>query len=150
MRLSERAGFGCDLLFFDRHRGPDVTRFVDVQNAVEVIHFMLQAAREEIALRLDRNLAPVTIEPRTHHPLETRDVADETGNGETALNRLDLPFRNRESRVDENERPVSVFLIIAQVIIAQVDDEHAFSDVDLRRGESDSRRLVHRREHIVD
>ena len=36
------------------------------------------------------------------------------------------------------------------LVVAEVDHEQPLADVDLRRGESDARRLVHRFEHVVD
>ncbi len=145
--VRERRAFGFGLgerfFFFFRHGRPDVLGFIDVEHAVEMVHLVLEATPEK-ARAFEFDLLAVAIEAGTDDAFEAREVADHADDRETAFDRRDLAIGNGEFRVDDDEGPVVV------VIVLEIDDEEAFADIDLRRGEADARRMVHRLEHIVD
>src|ERR1700676_4140212 len=133
------------LFFFCSDRRADVLGLVDVERAVEMIHLVLETPPEQ-PLAFDFEAFAVSIERDADDSLVALEIADLSRHGEAAFVRLDLAVANRKARVDEDERPESVFF----TLFGQIDDEQPLRDVDLRGGESDARRRVHRDEHIVD
>ena len=74
--------------------------------------------------------------------LETHDLADHPGHREAAFAQLDLFLARLDLRIDDDHRLV--------LVVVHVHHEEALGDVDLRRGQTDARRGVHRFEHVVD
>src|SRR5579864_9137853 len=110
--------FRLCLFFFGDGRA-NVLSLVDVQDPVQMVHLMLQAARKKIAASFHGDFSSAAIQPGADHALVTREIADHSRYGQASLNRFDLAFCDRKLRIDEYERPVILHAVL------QVDDENA-------------------------
>src|SRR5579862_4051345 len=113
------------------------------EDAVEVIDLVLESACEEFdALYLE----PVTVDV-----LRANDYLCGAGyllanlrEAEAALFFILLAFAEDDLGIDEND------LLFGALLEAEIDDGDAPGDTDLRSGEADALRCVHRLEHVVD
>lgn len=109
------------------------------ENAVEMVVLVLNNAGE-YPVGIKRKMVPVAIK-RLHGDLERpANVGVYTGDTETAF--LVKPFVRRyrdDLRIDEK----------ARFVLGNVDDEQPLHTTDLRSGETDPLRVVHRRHHII-
>ena len=102
-----------------------------------MIDLVLQAAREQ-AVGLDLELLAVEVHRANANLGRAFDVAVDVGNRQAAFFALVLPFGVNDFGIDDDER-----------IVVDVDDGEPFGASDLRRGEADALRQVHRLEHVA-
>ncbi len=102
---------------------------------------MLQAAAQE-AVRLDTDLLAFPAQPLDDHLGVPGDDLPQVGDAQTALLVLNLPVALYDPRVDQHSW--------RDVLLADVVDEDAERNSDLRRGKADPVRRIHRVEQVVD
>src|SRR5215211_1744072 len=111
---------------------------VDVELAVEVVELVLECAAQQPRAR-DLDLAPAAILRRDPDLLLPGDVRRVPGNGEATLEIAVLARRSDDPRVHE--------LMDA---VVDLDDAGVERLADLRRRETDTRRVAHRRGQVVE
>src|SRR5690606_28746103 len=114
---------------------------IDEQPALEVIHLVLDALREQ-ALRVELERLAVAVERPDLDSLGSLDVLVEPGNGQTALLVGLAAVGGQDFRIDEAIR------LVAR--LGHVDHDDALVNVDLRRSKADAGRGIHRLEHVLD
>src|SRR5688572_5266492 len=121
-----------------QHLALDGPKVIEEEDAVEVVHLMLDGARRERA-HLEPERLAVRIERLDDDLLGTRDVGEHIGNGKASLLGGGAPLGREDPRIDERD-PVAV----------GIDDRDSPRDAHLVRGESDALGGVHRLEHARD
>lgn len=114
---------------------------IDKDFAVEVIDFVLNARREQ-AFGVEFEGATVAIERRHPNPTRAVDLVVHAGHREAAFFHDLLAIAHANLGVDEHLQGVAFG--------AEVDHDHALGHIDLNRGQSDARRLIHGFGHVVD
>ena len=122
---------------------------VDEENALEMVHLMLEAGGEQAVQPLLVLLA-VAIEPACGDHCGALDLGILVGDRQTAfvIDRMLLGLRD-DLRVDEYERPLHRFAAFFLRLL-KVDHQQPLSHADLDRRQADAGRVVHRLEHVVD
>src|SRR5689334_16690917 len=120
----------------------DAAQVVDEQLAVEMVHLVLERARQQ-ARALALMFRAFTIEAFDNRPRRPDDGGFEPGQAETAFFFELHPFADDELRVDHDDESVRI------AADRNIDDEDPERNTDLRRGEPDSRRRIHRVDHVA-
>ena len=123
---------------------------VDEQHAVQMIHLVLEADREQ-ALDLFLVVLAVEVQP-ARADADPADPPRRIGRGPTGSPRCrERPGRSA-SRISGLMKTCGSFTGSPSSFLRllQVDDQQALRDADLDRGKADARRLVHRLEHVAD
>ncbi len=130
-------------IFFDDEVAFDAAHTVEKQFAVEMIHFMLKRACQQLPA-FDGAYLTRPVHASDHGSHRSRHGGIESGNAEAALFLELHAFLLDEFRVDEDQQ------IVGLVAEREIDDENPERHADLRGGEADARRGVHRLDHVVD
>src|SRR5690606_30565694 len=114
---------------------------IDEEDAVQVVDLVLERTGQE-PLGLDPDGPAVPVQPLDDDAGRALDDLLQPRDAETPLLvSLDLVARLEDDRIHEAER--------LDPRLPDIDDDDAAADPDLRRGEADAVRVVHRREHLV-
>src|SRR5690606_29551679 len=116
-------------------------QIVDEQLALEVIHLVLDALREQ-PVRLELERLAVLVERPDLDPLGPLDELVQPRDGQTPLLEALAAVRGEDFRVDEAARLIAP--------LGHVDHDDALVNVDLRRSKADAGRGIHRLEHVLD
>jgi hypothetical protein len=116
-------------------------KVVHEYTALEVVHLVLQADGQEATCLEVEELAVGILGPAPN-VLETRHAFVDTGDRETTLFERRFSGALEDFRIDEHHQLV--------VPVRDVGHEHAEMHIDLRRGESDARCVVHGVGHVGD
>src|SRR6266705_1763658 len=117
----------------------EARQIVDEDFALEVIHFMLDADREELFCDEGEGFS-VQAECAHRHALCALNRLVDSWNGQAALLAILDSLAADDLRIDQNQELVSA--------LGGVDDDHPLVHVDLRCCESHPRRCVHRFGHV--
>src|SRR6202165_3021123 len=133
--------FGLFLGFrFGGKRLAQIGRLVRDQYAVQMIDLVLEAARQQ-PVGFDAHAFAVTIPTLENAAFCAGHVANDAGNRQAAFGPDPLALKIDEHRIDKRER---------LAFLAHVDDDDALADAYLGCSQPDTRRSVHRLNHIVD
>ena len=121
----------------------DAAQAIDEQRAVEMIHLVLEGARQQSGA-FALLLGAVAIEPFDDAALGRTTVALNPGTLRQPSSSSCMPSRSTNSGLIITIRPVRI------AAERDVDDEDAQRHADLRRGQADPRRGVHRVDHVAD
>ena len=113
---------------------------LDEDLAAQMVDFVLQADGEQVR-RLDRPRLAVEVEIAHDDVLGAFDLVVDAGHRQTALLADLNAVALDDLRIDQHQQLVPLF--------RDVDDDDAFVHVDLRRGQTDARRFVHRFGHVA-
>ena len=114
-------------------------RNVDEELPFEVVALVLDAAREE-PRRRDVLLLAAPVQELDFDFRRALDFAEQVRHGQAAFRIDGFAFAICDDGIDELDEAV---------LVLHVDDDHADGLADLRRGEADAVRLVHRLRHVV-
>ena len=124
-------------------RALQLREVVDEQLALEVIHLVLDADREQpVGLELERLAVAVECAHARCVSARAVNVSKMPGTDRQPSSASTVPSRSRISGLMKASGCGSV--------LRHVDDQHSLVDVDLRRGQADARRRIHGLEHVVD
>src|SRR6266852_5739259 len=112
---------------------------VDEEHAIQVIHLVLDDAREE-TLGLEVYGLAVLVRGLDGDPLAALDVPEDAGQRETSLLVDHGSASTGDDGIDEG----------ARAALAVVHDEQTIGDAHLRRGQPDADLVVHRLDHVAD
>src|SRR5262249_34250074 len=121
---------------------------IDEEDAVEVVDLVLYDTRQQT---LGLALVPVALEVGEAEPdgARTLDVLGDLGDTEAAfLVRNAIPGEPVDGGVDQHQTRADVPPRLVVGDLGQ--DDQAFGNADLRRGQADPRLAVHRLEHVLD
>jgi hypothetical protein len=105
-----------------------------------VVDLVLQAAPQQ-PLALDAHRPAVGVKAFDDDARRALDGRAEAGDAQASLLlALGIAARLDDARVDERER--------RDAVLVDIDDDEPLRDADLRRGEADALRVVHRLEHV--
>ena len=109
-------------------------------SSLKVIYFMLQTDCKQ-TVGSNGLLFTVRIKIANDDAFRTFDLVEDTGHRETSFLTNLKPFTFDKFRIDEHQQLIPGF--------RGIDDDNPHMYVHLRRGQTDSRRLVHRFGHIT-
>jgi len=132
---------------------------VDEQYALEMVHLVLQAGRQQ-AVDLFFILLALDILPARGDRRRSLDLGILIGHRETAF-AVDIQIVGRIEYLGIDEHPrivdhsvimVAMFamLMFVRRRFLQVDHQHPFRHADLDRGQPDAGRVIHGVEHVLD
>ncbi len=116
---------------------------IDEQDAVEVIHLVLDGAGEK-AVGVDDALAAVAVEAADREGFGTADGGMKAGDAEAAFFDELHAFTSHEFRIDEDDA------LAGYPADGEIDHEDPIRRADLRRRETDAGGRVDGVEHVVD
>src|SRR5262245_32926298 len=106
-----------------------------------MIAFMLDAYGEH-AMCLELERVAITVQPRDANVLRAGNEFVEAWDRQASLLAFLLFAANDlDHRIDQNERRIT--------LLGHVNHDDTFVDVDLTRGKTDTRRCIHRLQHVV-
>ena len=121
----------------------DAAQPIDEQRAVEVIHLVLERARQQSVPSICCGW-PSRSSPFDDGAQRPDDRGVEAGTLRQPSSSSCMPSRSTNSGIDHHDQPARI------APERDVDDEDAQRHADLRRRQADARRGVHRLDHVVD
>ena len=111
--------------------------------AVEMIHLVRKGAREQVG-RFENEFLPVDVQAAQHDFFRPNHGCRETGNTQTAFFFKLLALDGDDLRIEDREQAILLFPARG------IRHQDSFGNTDLRGSQTDTRRLVHGFDHVLD